>query len=259
MIVRNEAHFLRRCLQSVEGLVDEMVIVDTGSTDDTVAIAREFTERVSTFTWCDDFSAARNYSLELAQGDWILVLDADEWIEPRHLQQLRDLITTTPLDGFFLQQRNYSNNALEPGWKPVSENNAYTNGYSGFRDNPICRLFRNRPGIRFSGRVHELVDRCFPTGTFDHLDIPLHHHEDSDPTKPKASRQLAYLALMEKALAEDSDAAENPDTGRMAANAGALAFRHKQDYRLAIHYFERAIELGYQPHENREGDRKSVV
>jgi glycosyltransferase involved in cell wall biosynthesis len=78
LIVKNEARCLARCLHSVQALVDEVVVVDTGSTDDTVSIARQFHAQVSTFPWTDDFSAARNAALERTIGEWILVLDADE-------------------------------------------------------------------------------------------------------------------------------------------------------------------------------------
>ena len=75
MIVKNEAANLPRCLASVQGLVDEMVVVDTGSTDDTVAIAESFGARMGHFPWTDDFAAARNESLRLCTGGWVLVLD----------------------------------------------------------------------------------------------------------------------------------------------------------------------------------------
>ena len=78
MIARDEAAQLPRCLASVRGAVDEVVLVDTGSRDRTREIAREHGARVESFAWCDDFAAARNASLARASGDWVLVLDADE-------------------------------------------------------------------------------------------------------------------------------------------------------------------------------------
>ena len=78
MIVKNEGHNLHRCLQSVQGFVNQIIVVDTGSEDNTVEIARSYGAEVHFFEWCDDFAAARNHSLSFATGDWILVLDADE-------------------------------------------------------------------------------------------------------------------------------------------------------------------------------------
>jgi len=81
MIVRDEEAILGRCLDSVVGIVDEICVVDTGSTDGTVEVARDRGARVEHFEWCDDFAAARNASIAMAEGEWILVLDADEFLE----------------------------------------------------------------------------------------------------------------------------------------------------------------------------------
>ena len=82
MIVKNEADCLSRCLESMKGLVDEIIIVDTGSTDNTVEIAKQYGAVIKTYQWNNDFSQARNYSLSLATKEWILVLDADEYLRP---------------------------------------------------------------------------------------------------------------------------------------------------------------------------------
>ncbi|MGH9426892.1 MAG: glycosyltransferase family 2 protein, partial [Terriglobia bacterium] len=83
MIVKNEQRWLEDCLNSVKELVDEMIIVDTGSRDNTVEIAQRFGARLFDHPWSGDFSEARNHSLGSATGDWILVLDADEKLAQR--------------------------------------------------------------------------------------------------------------------------------------------------------------------------------
>lgn len=80
MIVKNEERCLSRCLMSAEGYVDEIIVVDTGSTDRTKDIAKELGAKVFDFKWCNDFAKARNYALEQSTGDWNLILDADEYI-----------------------------------------------------------------------------------------------------------------------------------------------------------------------------------
>src|SRR5437868_5173021 len=94
MIVRNEERQLAECLAPVASLFDEVVIVDTGSVDDTRRIAGRFTPFVFDFPWCDDFSAARNESLRRSHGDWLFWLDADDRIEGDNVQRLRSLLAS---------------------------------------------------------------------------------------------------------------------------------------------------------------------
>ncbi|OBZ13069.1 glycosyltransferase family 2 protein [Bacillus sp. FJAT-26390] len=91
MIVKNEEQVLARCLDSVKELVDEIIIVDTGSTDRTRDIAANYTNRIFHFEWIDDFSAARNYSFEHAESDYILWLDADDWVQEKDLEAFKTL------------------------------------------------------------------------------------------------------------------------------------------------------------------------
>src|SRR5580658_9834415 len=92
MIVKNEARCLARCLRSIEAMVDEIIIADTGSTDETIEIAKSFNATISHFTWVNDFSAARNFALDQAGGDWILVLDADEFASEALGREIREFI-----------------------------------------------------------------------------------------------------------------------------------------------------------------------
>ena len=91
MIVKNEEDTLPRCLRSAAGLVDEIVVVDTGSTDRTKEVAREFTDRVFDFPWNDDFSQARNYSFQLARCQYCLWLDADDVLPASTVETLEKL------------------------------------------------------------------------------------------------------------------------------------------------------------------------
>jgi len=87
MIVKNEEKVIERCLSSVSHLVDEVVVVDTGSTDRTKELVLRYTSRVYDFDWINDFSAARNYAASKALGKWILVLDADEYIDEENFKE----------------------------------------------------------------------------------------------------------------------------------------------------------------------------
>ena len=96
MIVKNENLVLENCLNSVKDLVDEIIIVDTGSTDNTKEIAKKYTDKIYDFKWVDDFSKARNYSFSKATKDYILWLDADDYLaEKETLQKINDFFTIT--------------------------------------------------------------------------------------------------------------------------------------------------------------------
>lgn len=141
MIVRDEEAFLSRCLESVKGVVDEIIVVDTGSTDGTIAVARRFGAVIKEVPWSSDFSAARNASLELATGDWILMLDADEALVPESAASLPAHLADPSVEGYFIQMRHLIGSIAQPEVE-VS---------------PLFRLWRNRPAYRFAGEIHEQI------------------------------------------------------------------------------------------------------
>ena len=102
MIVRNEEAVLERCLDSVAELVDEIILVDTGSTDDTKKIASKFSAKIYDFPWRDDFSAARNYAVAQAVGDYWFWLDADDVVEGENQEKLRRILAHPDADVVFL-------------------------------------------------------------------------------------------------------------------------------------------------------------
>jgi glycosyltransferase involved in cell wall biosynthesis len=245
MILKDEAFFLSRCLESVRHYVDEIVLVDTGSSDSTLAICRQYTERVFTFDWVNDFAAARNFSLQQARGKWILVLDADELITPDDLATLRALLSSASEDAFILDQLNYSDDPVERDWQPLNGQQVFGWPYKGYRLNPCARLFRNRQDIHYTGKVHEVIDLREGDLPSRALHIPIHHDINGNPDKDRRRRQLNYLSIMESALAESPD-------GRLAARAAGVRMYMLQDYTGAVALLEQAISLGYEPQINRE-------
>jgi glycosyltransferase involved in cell wall biosynthesis len=135
MIVRNEERFLEDCMKSLKGVADEIVVVDTGSTDGTKDIARSYGARVFDFPWRDDFSAARNESVRHCLGEWILFIDADEKLRPIEKATLRADLSRPGYTAFTVIYR------------PIT-------GFTSFRE---YRVFRNDPRIRFEGIIHETV------------------------------------------------------------------------------------------------------
>ncbi|MBM3334149.1 glycosyltransferase family 2 protein, partial [Candidatus Sumerlaeota bacterium] len=131
MIARDEADRIADCLRSVQGLVDEIVVVDTGSSDPTPAIARDLGARVIAMPWGDDFAAARNCSLEHATGEWILVLDADEKLYPRHFQAVRHLMAKRQAEAIQVFVRNYTDDWNLMNWEPIDPAQAESQGFCG--------------------------------------------------------------------------------------------------------------------------------
>jgi len=189
LIVKNGAEYLQQCLASVQSVVSEMIVVDTGSTDDTLEMAQKFGAVVRHFLWIDDFSAARNFSLSLASGDWILVLDADEELDPLSRPDIGRIINQTDSDIYYvniLSQRT-------------------VDGYQSNFMNSLPRLFRNSVGIQFEGRIHEQIlpsaQRLSLRVANSNIKI-IHHGYDGDQQKQSQKLQR-NLFLLKKELAEN--------------------------------------------------------
>ena len=197
MIVRDEEKDLENCLKAVKDHVDEIVIVDTGSKDKTVEIAKKFTSKVHHFEWCDDFSAARNESLKHATGDWILVLDADEKITAKDLKEIKTLIQNKDVDGYLIQQRNYIDQK-GMGWIPVSDYMEESQGHSGYFISPLCRLFKNKSEYKFRNILHELVEESIEEhgGNLQPIPLPIHHYGQTKDNYEKKQKKYLDLGLV---------------------------------------------------------------
>jgi glycosyltransferase involved in cell wall biosynthesis len=147
MIVKDEERNLPKCLNSVRALSPEIVIADTGSTDRTVEIARQYGAQVFSFSFDRvDFAAARNQTLARATGRWILILDADEVLEPASVPLIQAVVASNENAGYYFARRNHASDA------------------EGFTTDYAVRLFPNRPDYRYRGRVHEIVDAAILAG-----------------------------------------------------------------------------------------------
>jgi len=204
MIVKDEADCLADCLKSVQELVREMIIVDTGSSDRTLEIARSFGARVFSFAWKDDFSAARNHSLGYAGCEWALVLDADEVIDEDDHPRLQTLIEDDRAAGYRLMQQTYQHQSAHADWKVSVNPTSLSRGCPGYTESPLVRLFRNRSGVGFKGRVHELVEHdLYQKGrNIIDTDIPIHHYGKLIDEARLHRKHLLYQRIGEKKIAD---------------------------------------------------------
>jgi GT2 family glycosyltransferase/Tfp pilus assembly protein PilF len=188
LITKDEEKFIGRCLRSVQSIACQIIVMDTGSTDRTVEIAREHGAEVHSFAWCDDFAAARNAALEHATGDWILVLDADEELMAREAETLSREIRTPAVLGYRI---------------PIIDAGREKEGCSY-----VPRLFRNAPGLFFVGRIHEqafssIQVRCQQWGLKHQIGATrLLHHGYTDEVLEKRGKIERNLRLLRQAIEE---------------------------------------------------------
>lgn len=205
MIVKNEEDVLSRCLNSIKDVVDEIIIVDTGSSDNTKKIAKNFTDKIYHFNWCDDFAKARNYSFSKATKDYILWLDADDVILPKDVKLLKSLKNDIDKNTDIVMMK-YN----------MGTNDDNTPSLSYYRE----RLIKNFKNYKWVGRIHEVIT---PTGNVIYSDIAITHK------KIHISDPLRNLRIFEKMIEEN----EKLDT------------RQKFYYAREIYYsgnFTKAIE-----------------
>lgn len=205
MITRDEAHCIAQALGSVRDLVDEMIVVDTGSTDGTAELAEHLGAKVFHFKWIDDFAAARNFSMSHATGDWILVLDADEAIAREDHPKIKKLLED-PKACWAFTQRHYTNNHRIAGFVPVRrEYPQWERNYVGYFNGDLGRLFPRDPRLQFRGRVHELIEHSvneLPEYKWQKCNIPLHHYGHTPEIVAIKDKRKLYTPLGEGKLSD---------------------------------------------------------
>jgi glycosyltransferase involved in cell wall biosynthesis len=181
MIVKNEEKLLPKAIESVKPIIDELLVVDTGSTDRTIDVAKKYGATVIPYKWNDNFAEARNVSIRNAKSDWILVLDADETIAKSDLDYVKELTHNDKYLGYFFTQRNYAHVENVAGIQ-LSDNDKYkeSKAYVGWTESQLTRLFRNMPEIKYEeyDYVHEDVAHSIlklGEDKITRVDVPIHH------------------------------------------------------------------------------------
>jgi len=236
MIAKNETAHLALCLKSLKPLVQEIVLVDTGSTDRTGDLARVFGARVFDSPWEGDFSLARNVSLQQARGSWVLVMDADEVISELDYQNLRQelLDLAGRAAALSVTTRNYMHRVDVEKWKANDGVYPEERG-AGWTPSDKIRLFPNFSGIRFENPIHEMVDQSVIACGLPVVAsrVAVHHYGYLDEGK-QADKELFYYQLGVKKLA----ASPNDPIAicELAIQAAAV-----KRYREAVALWQRAL------------------
>jgi len=192
MIVKNEERNIARCLRSAADVVDEIIVVDTGSSDGTAGVASECGARVIEAAWTQDFAAARNVGVQEASGEWILILDADEELAPGAASELRSLASHTPASGILL-----------PVWNMLGGED------DGATINPVLRMFRNDPRHRFEGRIHEQIAisimRADPSAKLCLGETVIHHYGYRPSVVAEKDKMRRNTELLLRSVEEEPD------------------------------------------------------
>jgi len=231
MIVRNEEKNLAACLQEVRVICNEVNIVDTGSTDGTVALARQMGARMEHFPWVEDFSAARNVSLDMARYSWVLWLDADDRVTPEVCKKIQTLISGPA-------ERAY-------GFVVKSSSDEGKTG-SAFRQ---IRLFPNRPEHRFVFPVHEqILPSLEKSGTpiyYENIEIIHTGYAEADIARNK---QIRNRDILQKIVAGDLFNGQKVKTTPVILYTLAHAHFDLGNCSKAVEFFVKAAELAEATH-----------
>lgn len=190
LIVRDEERYLRACVESVRTMVDEVVIVDTGSSDRTPELAAELADRVQHLPFADDFSQARNAALSLSSADWVLFLDADERLEPSQAALLRPVVSAAPDEHLAYSMLRF---------------NLFSTGefYTGQQ----ARLIRRSSGVQYERRINESIKSSVRRlgGQIVRAPIFLNHFGHCRPVAERDAKAQRYLRLMFQQLQDNPD------------------------------------------------------
>jgi hypothetical protein len=233
LIVKNEAHYLERCLKSIVEIADEIIIVDTGSTDQTQQIARTYTSKVFSYPWEDHFGEARNFALKQATGQVILSIDADEVLVSGMAEKIRA----------YLAQPEFLEQPFVLNFRVTSEEH---------EDLYTRTLFSNRPEIHWTGRVHEFLQSTDgPLQSYNCHELLLWHQSSK---ADQGNKQKYYHDLLEQNL---SEALSLEHVNHLQKHLG-LSYLTQKNWRAAwntlSHCYVGMHDLGIQPQDGFYGE-----
>lgn len=217
-IVKNESKYMRICLESIKDIADEIIVADTGSTDNTKEICKQYTDKIYDYKWNDSFADARNFALEKCTGDWILRIDGDEEVPVDFKVNMYNAIINNEADAFLVPIRN-----IQPdGTMPLST---------------TLRVFKNDKRLKYEGRVHEEIDTSIKQIKFKVLKLNsylMHYGYLKGIQNQKTDLYFKLLML---------DYTDNPNNFKTLMNL-ANHYMHQGKYDLAIEFYKDCIANG---------------
>ena len=243
MIVKNAAAFLPQCLESVRGVVQEIIIADTGSTDCTIRIAESAGARVLSIPWNNDFAQARNLCLDEVRSPWVLSLDADELLDRSAHGAVAALLANPTAEGYRVTIRNFVLSLQDRVWdQPALPNHTSLPAaakYPAYVDHENVRLFRNHKQIRFAGRVHESVGPSLlkQKRGIASANFVIYHFGLALSAEERAAKNRFYRELGRQKILE------TPNDAQAHLELGILELDSFANLDQALHLFSRACRL----------------
>jgi len=248
IITKNEEKTIVRCIRSVQDVVDEIIVVDTGSTDDTMIKAINAGAKISQLTWNDDFSEPRNKAIELSGTDWILSIDADEVLPERGKEEIREMASMPQVAGWHIDTMTYIKSSMQLNVQ--LNNKKYKEGseFPYYVISTKTRMFQKREGIRWRFPVHELIDTSIieAGGKFRKAEIKVQHLHKEGKKEDLKKKGEFYLRLCEKKVRA------NPDMGHAWGELAVCELQSGLFIRAARSYWQ-AITKGENNSRNRYG------
>ena len=240
IVARNEAMFLRECIESAWPVVDEVILVDTGSSDATCEIGRKAGARVFRAAWPGDLARAHALPLARARGDWVLSLDGDERLDPGSSGKIRVLTKSQDKDGYLFTIRNY---LYDPNakWRRTNPFDPVAKGALGYCPNVAVRLYRRRKAYQYSGNVHQSIAPSIIAGggRIGTTDVPIHHYGHLRFDRAKSP---LYTALLRREVGRE------PRSARAWIDLGIVLLEDRQTpVPAAAAAFHHARSLGQRP------------
>ena len=231
IITRDEENNIAECLDSVKGVVNEIIVVDTGSKDKTISIANGFGAKLFHYSWNNDFAAAKNEALKHATGDWIIVLDADERVDTKNAEKIKHFIRNKDVDAYLVK---LSSIVAKSG--NTAKAKQITKSY---------RLFRNFKGFEFSGQIHEDISSSLAKNNARDMssDIVIEHLGyawDENALRKKQERNIKILKSQIK---------DNPENWYALYNIGQ-AYMLSEMFCEAKTFLLKAIKIPSVPSEH---------
>ena len=248
IITKNEQKTIVRCIRSVQDVVDEIIVVDTGSTDDTMIKAINAGARIGQIKWNDDFSAPRNKAIELSGTDWILSIDADEVLPERGKEEIREMASMPQVAGWYIDTMTYLKSSMQLNVQVNNKKYKEGSEFPYYVISTKTRMFQKREGIRWRFPVHELIDTSIieAGGKFRKAEIKMQHIHKEGTKEDLQKKGEFYLRLCEKKVRD------NPDMGHAWGELAVCELQSGLFMRAARSYWQ-AITKGENNSRNRYG------